>query len=148
LNLDDLKLQWQALEGWKKLAVIIIFTGAIIYLIYMFKLEPLMVEKEKLGQDVQQLKNEISFLKKHAVPQKIIEIQKKIEQINNEIKSKQLELENLKTIIPDKAEIDKILNFVTYNVSASNLILNKFNVSKEETVYLSYNCPCKYYYYS
>ncbi len=139
MNFDELKLQWLALESWKKLVIILVFTGAIIYLIYMFKLEPILLEKEKLSKEVSQLKSEISYLKKRATPGKIIEIENKIKEIHKDIETKKSELKILKTIIPDKAEVDKILKFIASNIYTSNLTLDKFNISKEETVYVSFN---------
>ena len=71
MNFEELKLQWFALENWKKFIIVLFFTGIIIYLIYMFKLEPILSEKEKLSKEVSQLKSQVSYLKRRAIPEKI-----------------------------------------------------------------------------
>ena len=139
MNFEELKLQWLALEPWKRFGIVLTFAGIIVYLIYMFKLDPILTEKDNLTKEIRQLKTEISILKARANPRKIAELEKEIKEVQKDIKKRKFELKKLKTIVPDKAEVDKILKSITINVYKSNLILNKFDISNENTVYLSYD---------
>ena len=139
MNFDDLKQQWQDLEEWKKLLIVIVFSGVFVYIIYIFKIEPTLQEKAVLQNEVQDLKNKVSYLKKRFNKQQIKKLEEQIRDIDKKMKEKQIELNKLKTIIPDKANLDKFLSIVTSNIQESNLILDKFSVKKEESVIARYD---------
>ncbi len=143
LNLEELKLQWEALENWKKVLILLGFSIGLVYLIYIFKLQDILAQKAKLENDIQNLSREIKILKRTTRPEKMIQIKNQISKLKSEINQREKELNNLKNIIPQEANIDNLLQFIAENVYKSNLSLDKFKVVKTEKVYVSYNPSTK-----
>ncbi|RMA96104.1 hypothetical protein [Hydrogenothermus marinus] len=139
MNLEDLKAQWQELENWKKILIVVILTGGILYLIYSFKIEPLTTEKQKLEEEISGLKNQIELLKKRFNKNQIAKLEKKLKEINKEKKEKEEEIKKLKQIIPDKPDLGNTLKTITSNIENTNLNLIELNKKPEKTVLIVYD---------
>lgn len=139
MNLEDLKAQWQELENWKKILIVVILTGGILYLIYSFKIEPLTSEKQKLQEEVYGLKNQVELLKRRFNKNQIAKLEKKLKEINKEKKEKEEEIERLKQIIPDKPDLGSALQTITSNIENTNLNLIELNKKPEKTVLIVYD---------
>ncbi|WP_456400743.1 GspMb/PilO family protein [Persephonella sp.] len=139
MNLESLKAQWAELPEWQKILVIFLFSGLLIYGLYMTLIESKLTEKKELTEEVQSLNLQVERLKRAARPEIRKKLEDKYTMVQREIEELNKQLERLKGIVPPSEDIQYILSFISTSVFNSKMTLNNFTVSKTEDIYLRYN---------
>ncbi len=138
MNFEELKEQWEELETWKKLLITLFFSGIIIYIGYMFLLEPKINQKKSLENEVSKLQKDVNYLKKYATQEKLNMLNNQIKSIREKISQKEQELESYKKYIPNKPFTEQVLVRVSKISERSNLDLETFSVRERKTIYAVY----------
>jgi Tfp pilus assembly protein PilO len=135
----DIKEQWENTPGWQKALLLIVLTGGALYLIFEILVSPKYNEYKALNEEVQNLENEVKLLKSSINPQIQLTLEKKLQQVETDIKNTEDKLEVMEKIIPPKPNLDDILDIVSLSAKKSMLTLNSFKIEKEEDIILYYN---------
>jgi len=108
---------------WFQLVLVIAVAGAVVY--FGRSVWPNTVEMERanvaIGENISKLQKEVNEGK---------ELEAKLPELEREIKSKQLELENLKKIIPSAAEADDLIRKLERMAVETNIQVRQFSPSK------------------
>ena len=134
-----MKAQWEELEEWKKLLIVILLALGIAYLVYMFILSPKMEELDKLKKEREQLNNELTMIKQNATEEKRKELENKLTNIRKENAILKAKLEEVKDKFKPRDNIQNTLVFISDVVKRNGLILNSFTVNSVDDLYLRYN---------
>ena len=134
-----MKAQWEELEEWKKLLIVILLSLGIAYLIYMFILSPKMEELDKLKKEREQLNNELTMIKRNATEEKRRELEKKLTDIRKENAVLKAKLEEVKEKFKPRDNIQNTLVFISNVVKKNRLILDSFTVNSIDDLHLRYN---------
>ncbi|MEZ0323900.1 MAG: hypothetical protein ABWJ98_06310 [Hydrogenothermaceae bacterium] len=135
----DIKEQWQQTPLWQRILLIVAFSFGLAYLIFILMISPKKEEYDNLNTEVENLKSELEKLKISADSKTLEKLERKINEIQNQNKQKLSKLESLSSTIPQKPELEEILNIVSASAKTSGLVLNNFKVDKEEDIYLYYD---------
>jgi Tfp pilus assembly protein PilO len=135
----DIKEQRENTPGWQKALLLIALIGGVSYLIFIILVSPKYDEYKALNKEVQNLENEVKLLKSSINPQIQLTLEKKLQQVEADIKNTEDKLEVMEKIIPPKPNLDDILDIVSLSAKKSMLTLNSFKVEKEEDIILYYN---------
>jgi Tfp pilus assembly protein PilO len=135
----DIKEQWENTPGWQKALLLIVLTGGALYLIFEILVSPKYNEYKALNEEVQNLENEVKLLKSSINPQIQLTLEKKLQQVETDIKNTEDKLEVMEKIIPPKPNLDDILDIASLSAKKSMLTLNSFKIEKEEDIILYYN---------
>ncbi|WP_457642855.1 hypothetical protein [Persephonella sp.] len=139
MNLESLKEQWESLAEWQRILFVALFTVLIMYGIYTLVIDPKQMEKEKLSAEVENLQIQVDRLKRFARPEIRKKLEEKLAAVNEEIKSLNRELEDIKSVVPTEEKTQEILRFIADSAIRSNVALNNFKVSPPEQIYMRYN---------
>jgi Tfp pilus assembly protein PilO len=139
MDLANIKEQWENTPGWQKVLLLIVLTGGALYLIFEILVSPKYNEYEALNKEVQNLENEVELLKSSVNPRIQLILEKKLQQVETDIKDIENKLEVMEKIIPSKPNLDDILDIVSLSAKKSMLTLNSFKIEKEEDIILYYN---------
>jgi Tfp pilus assembly protein PilO len=138
VDLANIKEQWENTPGWQKALLLIALIGGVSYLIFIL-VSPKYDEYKALNKEVQNLENEVKLLKSSTNPQIQLTLEKKLQQVETDIKNTEDKLEVMEKIIPPKPSLDDILDVVSLSARKSMLTLNSFKIEKEEDIILYYN---------
>lgn len=135
MSLDDIKLQWQQLEDWKKLIITLFFSGVLAFLGYKFYLEQILEEKSKVEGEVSKLKNELAFLNRYENPILMKKLEGQIEKLKKQIDEENKKLKLLEKKLPTKPEKERIVAEIYSLADQTNLILNSIRINNPRRVY-------------
>jgi len=138
VDFEEIKEQWEELEVWKKVLITLFFSGVIVYIGYMFLIEPKLIQKATLEKEVKKLQNDINYLKKFATKEKLQKLNEKISSIKEQISKKEKELEVYKKYIPERAYTEKLLIYVSKISDKAGINLESFSVKGKNVVYAVY----------
>lgn len=138
MDFEEIKEQWEELENWKKLLVVVFFSGIIIYIGYTFLIEEKLSKVKILESEISKLEKDINYLKRYATEEKIKKLNEKIKSIQTQISQKEKELNLYKKYIPDKPFTEKILVDISKIASKSGMQLESFDIKGKNIVYAIY----------
>ncbi len=139
MSTEALKEQWIELPSWQKILLILIFAAIIMYGIFFLSIQPKYTEISKIEKEVNSLDKEVTFLQKIATPENIKKLNQEYLSIQKENEKLKTKLKEIKKIIPEKSQINKILSFISTSASNSNITLNQFKVNKTKKVIAYYD---------
>ncbi len=137
--MNDLKQQWAEIPEWQKFVLIFAAGFFILYGIYFMLIQPKKENIRKLSQEVDTLERQVNTLKRYTSPAYIKRLENEISSIQKEIAQLKDELKDVEKIIPTDKNLDQILSYISFSANRSKLVLEKFKVSDEKTVWVSYN---------
>lgn len=135
----DIKEQWQQTPLWQKVILLVFISGLISYLVYISLILPKKDQKEALVAEVENMRNELEIIKQSIDPALIEKLNKKIEEIRAQNEEKIKKIESFQRAIPTQPEIEEVLSFVSTSAKRSFLVINNFQVEKDEEVNLYYD---------
>ena len=139
MELGNLKDQWQQTPTWQKVFLIVALVGGVLYLSFITLISPKYDEYKALKEEVQNLESELEILKSSLNPQIQTALEKKLKEVEKEIKTNESKLEMMEKIIPPKPNVEDILSTLSLSAKKSMVVLNSFKVEKEEDVILYYD---------
>lgn len=135
----DIREQWQQTPFWQRLFLVFVLSGAIVYLIYTISIEPQKQQYESLQSEVESLESQLETLKVSADERMLDKLNQKIKQIKAQNEEKLAKIEQYKTLIPSKPEVENVLYFISESAKLSGAKLNSFKIEKEEDIKLYYD---------
>lgn len=135
----DLKEQWQQAPFWQKLALVILLSGAVVFVAYTLAVEPKKQEYESLKSEVENLESQLETLKVSTDRKMVEKLNLKIKQVDRENQEKFYKIKQYSRSIPSEPEIQKVLYFISTSAKTSGMKLTNFKVEKEEDVKLYYD---------
>jgi len=139
MDLEILKAQWEDLEDWKKLIIVLFISAILGYLVYMFILSGKIDEKKRLESELESKMIEFEVIKKNASPERRAELIQELESEKIETEHLKRKLEEVKAKFKPRDDINRTISFLTAVANKNGVVIENIKVISTEDVYLKYN---------
>jgi len=139
MDFEILKAQWEELEDWKKLLIVLLISGILAYLVYFFILSEKIKEKERLQNELKQKEAEFEVIKRNASPERKTQLLQELEKEKAETEELKQKLEEVRARFKPRDDIKRTINFVTRIAKKNGVVIENINVLSTEDIYLRYN---------
>jgi len=139
MDLEILKAQWEDLEDWKKLFIVLVISAGLGFLVYMFILSSKIEEKKRLEAELNKKMMEFEVIKRNASPERRAELIQELERVKLETEALKRQLEEVKAKFKPRDDINRTINFITAVANKNGVVIENIKVVSTENVRLRYN---------